>query len=125
MIKRTDRLNSLLREVIAEVVMREIRDPKIAAPAQLVTIKKVDITRDLRQAKVYVSMIGSDIEKRRVLKALQAAAGYISVQAAKKVVIRYFPVLTFYLDDTLENELKIHNLIEKIHEERSRRPPEL
>jgi len=105
--------------------MREIRDPKIAAPAQLVTIKKVDITRDLRQAKVYVSMIGSDIEKRRVLKALQAAAGYISVQAAKKVVIRYFPVLTFYLDDTLENELKIHNLIEKIHEERSRRPPEL
>ena len=120
--KRTDRLNSLLREVIAEVISTEIRNPKINTISFLVTIKRVDITKDLRQAKVYVSMMGSPIEKRRVIKALQAAAGYISVQTAKKVVMRYFPSLTFRLDETLENEIKIHTLLEKIHEEQSNRP---
>ena len=63
MIKRTDRLNSLLREVIAEVVMREVRNPKVNA---LVTIKKVEITKDLHHAKVYISMIGSAKEKNRL-----------------------------------------------------------
>lgn len=125
MIKRTDRLNSLLREVISEVILREIRNPKINAPSHLVTVKKVDITKDLRQAKVYISMMGSELEKKKVIKALQSAAGYISMQASEKIVIRYFPALTFYLDDTLENEIKVHNLLEKVNEERSKRSPEL
>lgn len=118
MTKRIDRLNSLLKEVIAEVVMREVRNPKINT---LVTIKKVEITKDLRQAKVYISLIGSESEKNQTLKALQSAAGFISVQAAKKVVMRYFPTLTFYLDDTLDEEIRIHNLLEKIHEEQASR----
>lgn len=118
MIKRTDRLNSLLREVIAEVVMKEVRNPKVNS---LVTIKKVDITKDLHQAKVYISLIGSAKEKEQTLKALQSAASFISMAASKKVVMRYFPTLTFYLDDTLENELRIHDLLEQIHDEESRR----
>jgi ribosome-binding factor A len=118
MIKRTDRLNSLLREVIAEVVMQEVRNPKVNS---LVTIKKVDITKDLHQAKVYISLIGSPKEKEQTLKALQSAASFISIQASKKVVMRHFPALTFYLDDTLENELRIHDLLEKINDEQSRR----
>lgn len=117
--QRVDRLNSLLREVIAEVIMRDVRNPKVNT---LVTIKKVDITKDLHHAKVYFSMVGSDIEKKQTLRALQSAAGYISTQAAKKVVMRYFPQLTFHLDDTLEDELRIHNLLEKIHDEQSKRP---
>ena len=119
MVKRTDRLNSLLQEVIAEVIMREIRNPKIST---LITIKKVEITKDLHHAKVYISMLGSDLEKKQTLKALKTAAGYISVQAAKKVVMKCFPALTFHLDATLENEIRIHNLLEKIHEEQQSRP---
>jgi ribosome-binding factor A len=117
--QRVDRLNSLLREVIAEVIMRDVRNPKVST---LVTIKKVDITKDLHYAKVYFSMVGSEEEKKQTLRALQASAGYISTQAAKKVVMRYFPHLTFHLDDTLEDELRIHNLLEKIHDEQSKRP---
>lgn len=117
--QRVDRLNSLLKEVIAEVVMRDVHNPKVST---LVTIKKVDITKDLHHAKVYISLVGSDSEKRQTLKALQSAAGFISTQAAKKVVMRYFPQLTFHLDDTLEDELRIHNLLEKIHDEQAKRP---
>jgi ribosome-binding factor A len=119
MAKRTDRLNSLLQEVIAEVIMREIRNPKIST---LITIKKVEITKDLHYAKVYISMLGSDLEKQQTLKALKSAAGYISVQAAKKVIMKYFPALSFHLDETLDEEIRIHNLLEKIHEEQQNRP---
>ncbi len=119
MVQRTDRLNSLLQEVIAEVIMREIRNPKIST---LLTIKKVEITKDLHYAKVYDSMLGSEMERQQTLKALKSAAGYISVQAAKKMVIKYFPKLTFHLDATLDDEIRVHNLLEKIHEEQSNRP---
>ena len=119
--KRTDRLNSLLQEVIAEVILKEIRNPKIS---RLLVVKKVDITPDLHYAKVYVSMFGSDLEKKETMKALKSAAGFISVQAAKKVVMRYFPTLTFHLDETIENEIRIHELLEKIHEEESKRHPQ-
>jgi len=118
MIKRTDRLNSLLREVIAEVIMREVSNPKVNT---LITVKKVDISKDLHNAKVYISLIGSDSEKQQTLKAIRSAAGFISMHASKKVVMRYFPKLTFHLDDTLEDELRIHNLLEKIHDEESKR----
>jgi ribosome-binding factor A len=117
--QRTDRLNSLLKEVIAEVIMRDVRTPKVST---LVTVKKVEITKDLHYAKVYICLVGSPTEKAQTLKALQSAAGYISTQAAKKVVMRYFPHLTFHLDDTLEDELRIHTLLEKIHDEQAKRP---
>lgn len=115
---RIDRLNSLLKEVIAEVVMREVRNPKVNT---LVTIKKVEITRDLHHAKVYISLLGSDSEKQNTLKAIQSAAGFISTQAAQKVRMRYFPQLTFYLDETLDDEIRIHTLLEQIHDEQSKR----
>ncbi len=118
--ERVDRLNSLLREVIAEVVMRDVNNPKVNT---LVTIKKVEITKDLHHAKVFFCMVGSPTEKQQTLRALKSAAGFISMQAAKKVVMRYFPKLTFHLDDTLEDELRIHNLLEKIHDEQAKRTP--
>ncbi len=115
---RTDRLNSLLKEVISEVIMREVRNPKMNT---LVTVKKVDISKDLHNAKVYISCLGSETEKKQTLRALQSAAGFISVQAAKKVVMRYFPHLTFHLDDTLDDEIRINTLLEKIHDEQNNR----
>jgi ribosome-binding factor A len=121
MIKRTDRLNSLLKEVIAEVIMREIRNPRINA---LITVKKVDISKDLHNAKVYISLLGSETERKKTLRALQSAAGFISVQAAKKVVMRYFPHLTFHLDDTLDDEIRINTLLEKIQDEKNKRKPQ-
>ena len=119
-IQRTDRLNSLLKEVISDIIRREVRNPHVN---ELLTVTRVDITKDLHYAKVFISLAGSDSEKHQTLKALQSAAGFISTQAAKKVVMRYFPHLTFHLDDTLEDELRIHTLLEKIHDEQTKRNP--
>ncbi len=117
--KRTDRLNSLLREVISEVVSREVKDPHVH---RLATITRVEITKDLHYAKVYVSVLGTQDERLRTVEALQIASGFIAVTASKKITIRYFPALTFKLDNTVDSQMRIGELLSKIEDERRSRP---
>lgn len=121
--QRVDRLNSLLKEVISEVVMRDVRNPHVN---QFVTITRVDISKDLHYAKVYISVIGTQQEKDETIAALQSAAGFIAVQSSKKVVMRYFPALTFKLDTSVDQHLRIDALLGQIHDEQQSRkiPPQ-
>lgn len=119
MVERTDRLNSLLKEVISEVVHRDVRNPHVN---ELVTVTRVEITKDLHYAKVYISVIGDQPVKAETLAALQSAAGFIAVNASKKVTMRYFPELTFKLDDSVDKHMRIAELLSEISEERKARP---
>ncbi|HSW86971.1 MAG TPA: 30S ribosome-binding factor RbfA [Rhabdochlamydiaceae bacterium] len=116
--KRIERLNSLLKEVISEVVSQDVRNPHVA---QLVTITRVDISNDLHHAKVFISVIGSDQDKEQTIEALQSAAGFIAVQSSKKVVMRYFPALNFKLDSSVDQHLRIDAVLGQIHEEQNSR----
>jgi ribosome-binding factor A len=118
---RLERINSLLKEVIFEVIHKEVRNPHVTT---FVTVTRVDTSADLHYAKVYISLIASDEDKVKILAALQTAAGFIAVNAAKKVELRYFPALTFKLDTALEEHLRIQELLGKIEQERSTRHPE-
>lgn len=115
---RIVRLNSLLKEVISEVITREVRNPRVNS---LVTITSVDISKDLHHAKVYVSVIGTPQEKEETIDALQSAAGFIAVNASKKVVMRYFPALVFKLDSSVDQHMRIDSLLGQIHEEQKAR----
>lgn len=114
MTRRTERLNSLLKEVISEVVRKDVDNPKIPI---LITITEVDISKDLQHAKVMFSLIGDDNEKQECLEALQSAAGFISVLSSKKVVMRHFPSLHFKIDNSVEKHLRIEEALRKIREE--------
>lgn len=119
--KRIHRLNSLLKEVISEVVTRDVKNPHVAT---LVTITRVDISSDLHYAKVFASVIGTPEQKRQTIDALQSAAGFIAIQASKKVVLRYFPSLQFKLDSSVDEQAHIDDLLVKIRQEQnSRKPP--
>lgn len=120
--RRTDRLNSLLKEVISEVIHRDVRNPHLP---RLVTVTRVDITNDLHYAKVYISVIGTDEEKKQAIAALQSAAGFIAATSSKKVVMRYFPNLTFKLDDSVTQHMRIEALLGEISQEQKQRnqPP--
>jgi ribosome-binding factor A len=121
MVERVDRLNSLLKEVLSEVIMRDVRNPHVS---RLITVTKVDISKDLHHAKVYISVIGSQQEKDETLEALTSAAGFIAVHASKKVVMRHFPTLTFKLDTSVDKQMRIDTLLGKIHDEqKSRKSP--
>lgn len=119
--QRTDRLNSLLKEVISEVIRRDVRNPHVN---ELVTVTRVDITKDLHYAKVYISVIGSSLDKDETLQALQTAAGFIAVNASKKVTMRYFPSLTFKLDDGVDKHMRIEKLLGEIRQEQNERKEE-
>lgn len=121
-VKRTDRLNSLLKEVISEVIKRDVRNPHVT---ELVTVTRVQISRDLHYAKVYISVIGSEQQKIETIEALNSAAGFIAVQSSHKVVMRYFPELTFRLDDSVDKHMRIEEILGKISEEREARPQPL
>jgi len=118
--RRIAKLNSLLREVITEVIKREANDPNISP---LTSITKVEISSDLKHAKVFVSIIGTEEERQKTLKTLETSAGFISSHSSKKISIRYFPSLTFYLDHSVEDQMKIENLLKKIEEKRKKNPP--
>jgi ribosome-binding factor A len=117
--QRLDRINSLLKEVIVEVIQKDVRNPNINT---FISVTKVETSADLHHAKVYISMIAPDAQKEKIVVALQSAAGFIAVHASKKVQIRYFPQLTFILDKALEEHMRIEKILGKIEEERRSRP---
>lgn len=115
---RVARLNSLLKEVISEVIHKDVRNPHVN---KFVSVTSVDITNDLQHAKVYISVIGTPKEKEETILALQSAAGFIAIQSSKKVVMRYFPVLTFKLDTSVDKQMRIETLLGQIKEEQKSR----
>lgn len=117
--RRTDRLNSLLKEVISEVIKRDVRNPHVS---ELVTVTRVQISKDLRHAKVYISIIGSEQQKETTMQALTSAAGFIAVQASQKVVMRFFPELNFKLDDSVDKHMRVEKILGTISQERESRP---
>lgn len=115
---RVERLNSLLKEVISDVIRKEVRNPLVS---ELLTVTHVDVSKDLSYAKVLVSVIGSPEEKAKTVAALQSAAGFIGIYASKEVSLRHFPSLTFKLDDSVDKQMRIASLIDGIQTERSQR----
>lgn len=117
-VPRTQRLDSLLKEVISEVIKRDVRNPHVT---ELVTVTRVQISKDLRHAKVYISVIGTKEEKEETIAALTSAAGFIAVNSSQKVVMRYFPELTFRLDDSVDRHMRVEEILSTISKERESR----
>ena len=118
MTRRTERLNSLLKEVISDVIRNQLHNPELS---ELITVTDVDITSDLHYAKVFISIIGNDQERQKNLELLQKAAGKIAAISSKLVVMRYFPNLTFKLDTSVDEQMHIDALLKEIDDEREKR----
>ncbi len=112
---RLQRINSLLKEVLFDVIQKQVRNPNVNL---FVSVTRVETSADLYHAKVYISLIGTDAEKTKVLSALESAAGFIAVQASKQVELRHFPSLTFKLDLSVEEHFKIDKILSDIEKER-------
>jgi ribosome-binding factor A len=113
---RIERINSLLKEVIFEVIHREVKNPHVTG---FVTVTRVETSLDLSFAKVYISMVASEADKQKTLEALQSAAGFIAVNAAKKLDrLRFFPSLQFKLDRGADNSSRIEEILSKIQQDK-------
>ncbi|MBT4445478.1 MAG: 30S ribosome-binding factor RbfA [Waddliaceae bacterium] len=118
-IRRINKINSLLKEVISDVITKNVKHPLLSD--KLLTITHVDVSKDLHHAKVYVSIIGDAEEKSMALEALTSAAGFIAVNSSKKVSLHFFPELAFKIDDASEKHMHIDDIISKITAEREHR----
>jgi ribosome-binding factor A len=108
--KRSERLGELILAEISEVIARDIKDPRIG----FVTLTRVDLSDDLRYAKVFASIIGSPPEKVRTLQGLSSATGYIRRHLGRALHLRYTPEITFRLDESLEHGAKIAQLLRQL-----------
>lgn len=112
MSRRVPRLNSLLKEVLSEVLTKDLHH--IPGKSEFFTITSVEITADLSYAKVFISVIGDAAEKKATCDALNRKAGIISRIASRKVSMRIFPRIQFFIDDGLEKQLKICDILAKV-----------
>ncbi|MEO6207013.1 MAG: 30S ribosome-binding factor RbfA [Candidatus Limnocylindrales bacterium] len=105
--QRTDRVDELLRQEIGAIVMRDVADPRIG----FATITKVETTRDLRHAKVWVSIIGQPAERKETIAALGRAMPFVRRELGKALRIKRIPDLHVHLDDTAERGTRVLQLL--------------
>ncbi|MCK5329064.1 MAG: 30S ribosome-binding factor RbfA [Candidatus Latescibacteria bacterium] len=110
--KRADRVNELLREEIS-LLVRKLKDPRIG----FVTITGVEVTDNLRHAKVYVSVMGEDETARaETLEGLHSAAGFIRRELGRVLTIRRIPELAFRYDESVERGTRMDALLSNLHD---------
>ena len=109
---RLERLNSLLRHELSDLLRLEIKDPRLSSG--LISITEVDIAPDLKYAKVFISSLGGLEEKDTVLGSLRNAAGFLRGELAKNLRLRVVPELDFQWDESIEHGAHILELLDKV-----------
>ena len=105
--KRSEKVGDLIREEISQIFLRGLKDPRIG----FVTITKVDVSDDLRVAKVYYSVFGGEQEKEESYLGLESAKGYIKRELGRRIRLKYMPDISFMFDDSFEYEEHIEELL--------------
>lgn len=106
---RIERLSVLIKEVVSEIIFK-MKDPRI----KFVTVTDVTMSKDIRYAKIYISILGDEEERKAAFLAIKNATGFIRTELAHKLEIRRIPEISFVLDDSIERGVKLANYIEKI-----------
>ncbi|HAM50800.1 MAG TPA: 30S ribosome-binding factor RbfA [Nitrospiraceae bacterium] len=109
--KRAQRVSDLLREEIADIIMKKVKDPRLG----FVTVTGVEITDDLKIAKAFVSILKEE-ERETTLAILNAAKGYIRSEVAKRVRMKSIPSLEFRIDESIAYGDRIDKLLKEIKE---------
>jgi ribosome-binding factor A len=108
---RLNRVNDTIRKELSELLLREIRDPRLSG---LLSVTQVDTSKDLRFAKVFVSVMGSEEDKKQVEEGLAAASGYLRRGLGERLTLRYVPALSFYRDESIERGSRLLDIINEV-----------
>lgn len=108
--ERVSRISGEFKKEISDIIKNEIKDPRIA---EFTSVMSVDVTRDLRYAKVYISVLGDEKKKNDTLTGLRNAAGFARKEIGKRIRLRYTPEIIFELDESIEKGIYISKLIEE------------
>ena len=107
--KRSDRLGDLIQREICDILQRQIKDPRVG----FCTIMRVDMSDDLRHAKVRVSIMGDEDQKKSTLAGLKSATGFIRREIGHRITLRHTPTIVFVLDKSVDHSVRIAQLIDE------------
>jgi len=111
--RRSERVQVQLKREISKILQEDLRDPRIG----IVTITRIDLTPDIRHAKIYFSILGDDTKQASSVEGIQSAAGYIRKLIGERLNLRYTPELSFRLDKSIEYSIELEKTFERLKNE--------
>jgi ribosome-binding factor A len=117
--RRVDRINGLLRQEISQLLSRQIKDPRLIG---VISITEVRTSSDLRNAQVYVSVMGDQEAQNNALEGIRSAAAYLRRELRDRLSMRYVPFLKFVLDKSIEDADQLLNIMDGIRDQ-EKQPP--
>jgi len=121
MSRRTERVGSTIRQELAQIILRELNDPRLKG---MPSITRVKVSADLSVADVYITVMGSEGQQNAALAALRHSAGMMRTKLTKALSMRTVPFLKFHLDENLKKEIAVLELLRKVSEENAQRDRE-
>lgn len=109
---RKSRINEEVRREISDIIMNGIKDPRVS---KLCSVVAAEVTPDLKFAKVFISVLGSEEEKKNTLAGLNSAAGYIRKELGTRINLRNNPEVHFELDKSIEHGARIMDILSEIN----------
>jgi ribosome-binding factor A len=106
---RMRRVNEAMREVLSSAITQGLKDPRVG----FVTVTSVETSPDLRHARVFVSVLGSDTHRARTMAGLRSAHGFLQRRVASELTLKQTPTLEFLYDDSVDRSLRIQELLEE------------
>jgi ribosome-binding factor A len=110
--KRADRIADLILKELAEVLLRKVKDPRVTD----ITLTNVEVSADLRHAKVYYSLLGDDEKRSKATVGLESARGFVKRELGKRLQLRRIPDISFCFDASLEHGSHIDRLLAELKE---------
>ena len=115
MSRRTDRLNEVFKREISKLLEREVNDPRLG---NIISLTRVETSHDLRNAKVYVSVLGEESSKLEVIEGFNTASSYLRRKLSASIRLRIIPHLSFYYDDSIEQGAKVLKVLDQVSSDR-------
>lgn len=108
--RRAQKVAQAIRQVVGMAILSELKDPRVRD----VTLTRVEVTGDLREAKVYVSVMGDEHQQELSLRGLQSAAGFLQAKCAERIEMRYTPRLHFMFDQGLKKSFEVTRILNEV-----------
>jgi ribosome-binding factor A len=112
---RIYRISEEMKKEISSIIQNDLKDPRLP---RMISVMSANVTKDLRYAKIYISVLGSEEEKKSALDGLRSAAGFIRREIGHKMQLRYTPEMQFELDNSIERGVYITKLINETVKEK-------